>query len=111
MRGVYQWKFPKSKKANAALTGLGNRRRIILADPLLDTGRNRSGGGANSDITSLLKMQFVAHLLVQDVVGSLSLLHTDVTDRCKQTYAAETFSRVGLWLFFFDAQSPFLPSI
>src|SRR6266702_8468236 len=31
VRGVYQWKLSeKSKKANAALTGLGNTRRIIL---------------------------------------------------------------------------------
>jgi Zn-dependent protease with chaperone function len=37
VRGVYQWKLSeKSKKANAALTGLGNTRRIILADTLLD---------------------------------------------------------------------------
>ncbi len=36
VRGVYQWKLSeKSKKANAALTGLGNARRIILADTLL----------------------------------------------------------------------------
>ena len=36
VRGVYQWKLSeKSKKANAALTGLGNTRRIILADTLL----------------------------------------------------------------------------
>lgn len=37
VRGVYRWKLSeKSKKANAALTGLGNTRRIILADTLLD---------------------------------------------------------------------------
>ena len=36
VRGVYQWKLSeKSKKANAALTGLGTTRRIILADTLL----------------------------------------------------------------------------
>jgi STE24 endopeptidase len=36
VRGVYQWKLSeKSKKANAALTGLGRTRRIILADTLL----------------------------------------------------------------------------
>jgi STE24 endopeptidase len=34
VRGVYRWKL--SEKANAALTGLGNTRRIILADTLLD---------------------------------------------------------------------------
>jgi STE24 endopeptidase len=37
VRGVYRWKLSeKSKKANAALTGLGRTRRIILADTLLD---------------------------------------------------------------------------
>jgi STE24 endopeptidase len=37
VRGVYKWKLSeKSKKANAALTGLGTTRRIILADTLLD---------------------------------------------------------------------------
>lgn len=36
VRDVYEWKLSeKSKKANAALTGLGNTRRIILADTLL----------------------------------------------------------------------------
>src|SRR6202167_5723976 len=37
VRGVYRWKLSEtSKKANAALTGLGSTRRIILADTLLD---------------------------------------------------------------------------
>ena len=37
VRGVYRWKLSeKTKKANAALTGLGRTRRIILADTLLD---------------------------------------------------------------------------
>ena len=37
VHGVYRWKLSeKSKKANAALTGLGSTRRIILADTLLD---------------------------------------------------------------------------
>jgi len=36
VRGVYEWKLSeKSRKANAALTGLGRTRRIILADTLL----------------------------------------------------------------------------
>ena len=36
VRGVFEWKLSeKSKKANAALAGLGNTRRIILADTLL----------------------------------------------------------------------------
>jgi Zn-dependent protease with chaperone function len=38
VRGVYQWKLSeKTKKANAALTGLGRTRRIILADTLLES--------------------------------------------------------------------------
>lgn len=37
IRGVYEWKLSeKTKKANAALTGLGNTRRIIVADTLLE---------------------------------------------------------------------------
>jgi STE24 endopeptidase len=37
VRGIYRWKLSdKTKKANAALTGLGATRRIILADTLLD---------------------------------------------------------------------------
>ncbi len=37
VRGIYRWKLSeKTKKANAALTGLGSTRRIILADTLLD---------------------------------------------------------------------------
>jgi len=37
VRGVYRWRLSeKSNKANAALTGLGATRRIILADTLLD---------------------------------------------------------------------------
>ncbi len=36
VRGVYEWKLSeKSKKANAALMGIGSTRRIILADTLL----------------------------------------------------------------------------
>jgi STE24 endopeptidase len=36
VRGVYEWKLSeKSRKANAALVGLGSTRRIILADTLL----------------------------------------------------------------------------
>lgn len=36
VRGVFEWKLSeKTKKANAALVGLGNTRRIILSDTLL----------------------------------------------------------------------------
>src|SRR5438132_11785336 len=41
VRGVYEWKLSeKSKKANAALTGLGATRRILLADTLLQNYSN-----------------------------------------------------------------------
>ena len=37
VQGVFEWKLSeKTKKANAALVGLGNTRRIILADTLLE---------------------------------------------------------------------------
>ena len=37
VRGIYEWRLSdKSRKANAALTGLGRTRRIILADTLLE---------------------------------------------------------------------------
>lgn len=37
VQGIFEWKLSeKSKKANAALVGLGNTRRIILADTLLE---------------------------------------------------------------------------
>ena len=37
VKGVFEWKLSeKSKKANAALMGLGNTRRIILSDTLLE---------------------------------------------------------------------------
>ena len=37
VQGVFEWKLSvKSRKANAALVGLGNTRRIILADTLLE---------------------------------------------------------------------------
>ena len=36
IRGVYEWKLSeKTRKANAALTGLGSTRRIVLGDTLL----------------------------------------------------------------------------
>jgi STE24 endopeptidase len=37
VRGVYEWKLSeKSKKANAALMGIGRTRRIVVADTLLE---------------------------------------------------------------------------
>ena len=41
VRGVYEWKLSeKSKKANAALMGVGRTRRIVLADTLLQNYTN-----------------------------------------------------------------------
>lgn len=38
IRGVYEWKLSeKTKKANAALMGLGSTRRIVISDTLLET--------------------------------------------------------------------------
>lgn len=71
IRGVYEWKLSeKSKKANAALTGLGNTRRIILADTLL---QNYS----NDEIEAVL-----AHELGHHVHGHIFkqiLLETGIT--------------------------------
>src|SRR5258708_16838440 len=56
VRGVYEWKLSeKSKKANAALTWLGNTRRIILADTLL---QNRS----NDEIEAVLAHELGHHV-------------------------------------------------
>jgi STE24 endopeptidase len=41
VKGVFEWKLSeKSKKANAALMGLGNTRRIVLSDTLLEQFRD-----------------------------------------------------------------------
>jgi STE24 endopeptidase len=56
VKGVFEWKLSeKSKKANAALMGLGNTRRIILADTLL--------AGFNEDeIEAVLAHEFGHHV-------------------------------------------------
>ncbi len=56
VRGVYEWKLSeKSKKANAALTGLGNTRRIILADTLLQ-------GYSDDEIEAVLAHELGHHV-------------------------------------------------
>jgi STE24 endopeptidase len=56
VRGVYEWKLSeKSKKANAALTGLGNTRRIILADTLL-------GNYSDDEIEAVLAHELGHHV-------------------------------------------------
>jgi len=61
VRGVYRWKLSeKSTKANAALTGLGNTRRIILADTLLD---NYSGDEIEAVLAHELGHHVHRHIL------------------------------------------------
>jgi Zn-dependent protease with chaperone function len=61
VRGVYKWNLSeKSKKANAALTGLGNTRRIILADTLLD---NYSADEIEAILAHELGHQVHSHIL------------------------------------------------
>jgi STE24 endopeptidase len=61
VRGVYRWKLSeKSKKANAALTGMGRTRRIILADTLLD---NYQPGEIEAVLAHELGHQVHRHIL------------------------------------------------
>ena len=56
VKGVFEWKLSeKSKKANAALMGLGNTRRIILSDTLL-------GGFSNDEIEAVLAHELGHHV-------------------------------------------------
>src|SRR4029077_7473273 len=56
VRGVYEWKLSeKSKKANAALTGLGSTRRIFLADTLL-------GNYSDDEIEAVLAHELGHHV-------------------------------------------------
>jgi len=76
VRGVYEWKFSeKSKKANAALTGLGSTRRIILADTLL-------GNYSDDEIEAVLAHE-LGHHVHRHIMKGLAL------------QAAITF--VGFW--------------
>jgi len=66
VRGVYEWKLSeKSKKANAALTGLGATRRILLADTLL---QNYS----NDEIEAVLAHE-LGHHVHKHIVKSLAV--------------------------------------
>jgi len=56
VKGVFEWKLSeKSKKANAALMGLGNTRRIILSDTLL-------AGFKDEEIEAVLAHEFGHHV-------------------------------------------------
>ncbi|HKN35731.1 MAG TPA: M48 family metallopeptidase [Terriglobales bacterium] len=66
VRGVYEWKLSeKSKKANAALTGLGATRRILLADTLL---QNYS----NDEIEAVLAHE-LGHHVHKHIVKSIAV--------------------------------------
>ncbi|HWS17115.1 MAG TPA: M48 family metallopeptidase [Candidatus Elarobacter sp.] len=72
VRGVYEWKLSeKSKKANAALTGLGNTRRIILADTLL---QNYSNDEIEAVLAHELGHHVHGHMVKMIVVQALITL-------------------------------------
>jgi len=72
VRGVYEWKLSeKSKKANAALTGLGNTRRIILADTLL---QNYSDDEIEAVLAHELGHHVHGHMVKMIVVQALVTL-------------------------------------
>ena len=70
VKGVYEWKLgEKTRKANAALVGLGNTRRVLLADTLLESFTedeieavlaHELGHHVHGDIWSLLAVQTLA---------------------------------------------------
>src|SRR5207302_2497662 len=72
IRGVYEWKLSeKSKKGNAALTGLGNTRRIIIADTLL---QNCSDDEIEAIMAHELGHQVHGHILKSIVMeGAVTL--------------------------------------
>ncbi|HEU4414694.1 MAG TPA: M48 family metallopeptidase [Candidatus Angelobacter sp.] len=72
VRGVYEWKLSeKSKKANAALTGMGNTRRIILADTLL---QNYSNDEIEAVLAHELGHHVHGHMVKMIVVQALVTL-------------------------------------
>jgi STE24 endopeptidase len=72
VRGVYEWKLSeKSRKANAALTGLGNTRRIILADTLL---QNYSNDEIEAVLAHELGHHVHGHMVKMIVVQALVTL-------------------------------------
>lgn len=72
IRGVYEWKLSeKSKKANAALTGLGGTRRIIVADTLL---QNYSDDEIEAVLAHELGHHVHGHILKSIVVEALVTL-------------------------------------
>ncbi len=63
VRGVYEWKLSeKSRKANAALAGLGGTRRIIIADTLLEN-------YSPEEIEAILAHELGHHVLKHTIKG------------------------------------------
>src|SRR5947208_16999479 len=72
IRGVYEWKLSeKTKKANAALTGLGHTRRIIVGDTLL---QNYTEDEIEAVLAHELGHHVHGHLIKNIVVLALIIL-------------------------------------
>lgn len=72
VRGVYEWKLSeKSKKANALIAGLGNTRRIMLADTLL---QDYSNDEIEAVLAHELGHQVHSHILKSIIVEALVTL-------------------------------------
>lgn len=72
VRGVYEWKLSdKSRKGNAALTGLGRTRRIVIADTLL---QNYSNDEIEAVLAHELGHHVHGHLIKMIVVQTLVTL-------------------------------------
>lgn len=72
VRGVYEWKLSeKSKKANALIAGLGNTRRIMLADTLL---QDYSNDEIEAVLAHELGHQVHSHILKGIIVEALITL-------------------------------------
>ncbi len=66
VKGVFEWKLSeKSKKANAALVGLANTRRIILADTLLEK--------LNDDEVEAVLAHELGHHVYRHILHSLAV--------------------------------------
>lgn len=66
VKGIYEWKLgEKTKKANAALVGLGNTRRVLLADTLLN-------GFSEDEIEAVLAHE-LGHHVHRDIWGLLAV--------------------------------------
>jgi STE24 endopeptidase len=93
VRGVYQWKLSeKSKKANAALTGLGSTRRIILADTLLD---NYSADEIEAVLAHELGHHVHRHILKSIIVQAVTTFAGFWTGKWVLDYAVDRLRMFG----------------